>query len=93
MPFDELVWKAQHGSPALEEENPRGAMAPGPPARAAHRGHDPRRGPSAARPAGAHEDELTDLYALGRSSWGVSYEQIAVEYEGGELTRAQLRRT
>ena len=28
MPFDELVWKAQHGSPALEEENPRGAMAP-----------------------------------------------------------------
>jgi len=92
MSFDELVWKAQHDSPALEKENPRGAMAPellsgrlaaGMPRDEVRRLLGPPE----------HEDGLTDVYELGRSSWGVSFEQLAVEYDGGELVRTQLRRT
>jgi hypothetical protein len=92
MGFDELVWKAQHDSPALEDENPRAAMAPellGERLTEGMTRDEVRRllGPP------EHEDELTDVYELGRSTYGVSYEQIAVEYDGGELVRAQLRRT
>jgi hypothetical protein len=91
MAFDELLWKAQHGSPALEEENPRGAMLPELLNERLTEGmtrDEVRRllGPP------EHEDELTDVYELGRSSWGISFEQLAVEYAGGELARAQLRR-
>ena len=92
MSFDELVWKAQHGSPALEEENPRGAMA----AELLHgrlAAGMPRDEVRRLLGPPEHEDELTDVYELGRSSWGVSFEQLAVEYDGGELARTQLRRT
>lgn len=92
MSFDEQLWKAQHGTPALQEENPRGAMAP----ELLHgRLTEGMTRDEVRRLLGPpeHEDELTDVYELGRSSWGVSYEQIAVEYDGGELVRAQLRRT
>ena len=92
MSFDEQLWEAQRGTPALEEENPRGAMAPELLREPTHRGHDARRGPAAARAAGARGRADRRL-ELGRSSWGVSFEQIAVEYDGGELVRAQLRRT
>ena len=92
MSFDELVWRAQHGTPALEQENPRGAMV----SELLHgRLTEGMTRDEVRRLLGPpeHEDEQTDVWELGRSSWGVSYEQLAVEYAGGELASAQLRRT
>jgi len=91
--FDAELWRAQHGTQALEGENPRSAMLP-----ALQREHLTA---GAAREAilqllgpPQYERPGTDVYALGRSPFGVSDEQLAISYdEDGALVRAVLRRT
>jgi len=92
MEFDAEVWRAQHGTDALEQENPRGAMVS-----ALEREHlEP----------GTGRDELLELlgppefqegaadyYELGRTPYGVSYERLVLEYAGDELVRAFVTRT
>jgi hypothetical protein len=90
--FDGEIWRAQQGS-ALEGENPRSAMLP-----ALQREHLV---PGAARDEvrrllGPPQFEIDDrdVYALGRSPYGVSDEQLAIAYDEDEkLVRAVLRRT
>jgi hypothetical protein len=94
MGFDAEEWRAQgeRGPDAFADENPRGGMAG-----ELMREH---------LVAGADRDDIrellgppqfsqgeTDVYELGRATFGVSYEQLAVEYEDGELVRAFVRRT
>ena len=93
MDFDAEIWRAQHGSEALEQENPRSAMLP-----ALLREHLE---PGATRDEirtllgpPQFESEGKDVYALGRSPMGVSDEQLAISYDEDEgLVRAVLRRT
>jgi hypothetical protein len=92
MSFDAEVWKAQHGSDALEQENPRGEMVS-----ALERDHLE---PGTARSEllellgpPEFQDGATDYYELGRTPWGVSYERLAIEYAGDELIRAYVTRT
>lgn len=93
MGFDAELWKAQHDSEALEQENPRIDMVA-----ALTRDHleagaerdDTRR---LLGPPEFQEGEI-DVYELGRSPMGVSYEQLVIEYDDDdELVRAFLRRT
>lgn len=93
MDFDAEIWRAQHGSEALEQENPRSEMLP-----ALLREHLQ---PGTARDEirqllgpPQFESEESDVYALGRSPFGVSDEQLALSYDEEEmLVRAALRRT
>ena len=93
MDFDAEIWRAQHGSKALEGENPRSAMLP-----ALQREHLT---PGAARAEvrallGPPQFEIDgkDVYALGRSPFGVSDEQLAISYdEDDALVKTVLRRT
>lgn len=92
MPFDAELWRAQHASDALMGRNPRGDMATE--LMAEH------------LPAGISRDEVhallgapefvdgdADVYELGRSAYGVDYEQLAVTYAGDRLLHARVRRT
>jgi hypothetical protein len=90
--FDAELWQAQRATEALELENMRSAMLP-----ALQREHLE---PGATRDAirallGPPESERgeTDVHELGRSPMGVSYEPVAIEYDGDELVRSALRRT
>lgn len=93
MGFDADRWRDQHDSDALEQENPRLDMVA-----ELQRDH---------LKAGAERDEIrrllgppefaedddTDVYELGRSPLGVSFEQLVIEYADDELVRAYVRRT
>jgi len=92
MSFDADVWKAQHDSDALEQENPRGDMVT-----ALKRDHLE---PGAERAEilellgpPEFQDGDTDYYELGRTPWGVSYERLAIEYSDDELVQAYVTRT
>jgi hypothetical protein len=92
MSFDADVWRAQHNSDALEQENPRGEMVG-----ALERDHLE---PGTARTEilellgpPEFQDGAIDYYELGRTPWGVSYERLAIEYAGDELVRAFVTRT
>lgn len=92
MSFDADVWRAQHGSDALEQVNPRGDMV----AELKREHLEP----------GSKRDDIvallgppdfqegaTDFYKLGRTPWGVSYERLAIEYADDELVKAYVSRT
>jgi hypothetical protein len=92
MGFDAEVWRAQRGTDALEQVNPRGDMVG-----ALEREH---------LQPGTKRSELldllgppefqegaTDLYDLGRTPYGVSYERLAIEYADDELVRTYVTRT
>lgn len=92
MAFDAERWRAQHDTEALMERNPRGDMAAE--LMAEH------------LPAGRSREEVqallgppefvdgdADVYELGRSAYGVDYEQLAITYAAGRLVGAQIRRT
>jgi len=91
--FDAEIWRAQHGSEALEGENPRSAMLP-----ALMREHlepgAPRAEIRGLLGPPQYDSGATDVYALGRSPYGVSDEQLAITYDEDEmLVKAALRRT
>jgi hypothetical protein len=90
--FDAQVWKAQRGTDALQDENPRAAMVS-----ELKREH--------LVPGKTRDDVLellgppdfeeggVDFYELGRSTWGISFERLALEYAGDELVEAFVTRT
>jgi hypothetical protein len=92
MSFDADVWRAQRGTDALEQVNPRGEMVG-----ALEREH--------LEPGTKRSDILevlgppdlqenaTDYYELGRTLYGVSYERLAIEYADDELVRTYITRT
>ena len=92
MRFDAEVWRAQHDTPALNEENPRGAMA-------AELRHEiltpgmPRDRVLELLGPPEFEVDGADHYELGRTPLGASYEQLAIVYADGLLVRADLQRT
>jgi hypothetical protein len=92
MAFDADVWRAQHDTDALEQENPRGDMVS-----ELKREHlqpgDARDRILALLGPPEFQEGATDFYELGRTPWGVSYERLALEYADGELVRAYVIRT
>ena len=92
MAFDAERWRAQAGTEALMERNPRGDMAGEliaehlPPGRTREEVHALLGPPE-------FVDGDADVYELGRSAYGVDYEQLAIVYADDRLVGAQIRRT
>ena len=92
MAFDAERWRAQHDSDALMDRNPRGDMASEllaehlPPGTPRQEVRDLLGPPE-------FVDGDADVYELGRSEYGVDYEQLAIAYEDDRLLHANIRRT
>jgi hypothetical protein len=90
--FDAELWRAQHGTPALEQVNPRGDMA----AELREEHLVPGTGRDRVLELlGPPEFQVgdTDRYELGRSPFGASYEQLAIEYDDDAIVRTFVIRT
>ena len=92
MEFDAAIWRAQRGTPALEQVNPRGDMVVDLKSEHLQPG-TPREQVLALLGAPEFSEDETDHYALGRTPFGVSFEQLAIEYDDGALVRAYVQRT
>lgn len=92
MAFDAGVWRAQRGSEALMQRNPRGDMASELMAEHLQQG-TARDEVRALLGPPEFVDGDADVYELGRSAYGVDYEQLAITYAGDALVGAQVRRT
>jgi hypothetical protein len=89
--FDAEVWRAQHGTPALEQVNPRGDMVADLRERL-EPGTDRERVVELLGPP-EFQVGATDRYELGRSPLGATFEQLAIEYDADGLVRVFVLRS
>jgi hypothetical protein len=92
MRFDADLWQAQHATPALEQANPRGDMVADLRREHLEPGTNRERIVALLGPPEFQVGE-TDHYELGRSPFGASFEQLAIEYDADSLVRAFVLRS
>jgi hypothetical protein len=92
MRFDADLWQAQRATPALEQVNPRGEMVADLQREHLERGTDRERVLELLGPPEFQVGD-TDHYELGRSPFGASFEQLAIEYDANTLVRAFVLRS
>ena len=92
MGFDGALWRAQHSSAALEQDNPRIEMV--------STLNQDVLVPGMARDEilillgpPEYQDREADYYELGRSPLGVDYEQLVIQYKNGKLVQVAVQRS
>jgi hypothetical protein len=90
--FDAELWRAQRGTPALEQVNPRGDMVEELCAEHLVAGTERERVLDLLGPPDFQHDG-SDRYELGRSPFGASFEQLAIEYDADALVRTWVIRS
>jgi hypothetical protein len=92
MSFNRERWRAQHNSDALMDRNPRGNMASELIMEHLPQGMAREQVRALLGPP-EFVDGGVEVYELGRSAYGVDYEQLAIVYADDRLQRADIRRT